>query len=88
MAVAEGVTVAGNTLLDEGMEADRLEREALESLLQDFGLCPQSDRKHLTKFRFEQGNDMIIFEVCRDGCGCSIEHGQEAFKTRVGWPRG
>ena len=53
MAVAEGVTVAGNTVLDEGMEADRLEREALESPLQDFGLCPQSDRKQLTKFRFE-----------------------------------
>lgn len=61
--------------------------EALESPLQDFGLCPKGDRKHLTKWKFEEGNDLIVFEVCRDGCGHSSEHGQEACKTRGSWPR-
>ena len=39
MALVGGVTMAGSAVLDEGMEGDRLESEALESPLQDFGLC-------------------------------------------------
>lgn len=37
---------------------------------------------------FVQANDAALFQVCRNGRGCNIVHGQEACLTGDSWPWG
>lgn len=69
----------------ENLEQTDWNEEALETPLQDLGLHLKGDEKQLTKYRLNQGNDLVVLAVCRNGCGCCIAHGQKAQKTGGSW---